>query len=362
MDSLLQCPACTEKSAISTSHTHNRWWLLFGLFSVFVLLAGCEDSVDPFKGTELPYTIWGFLNAGTDTQFVRVFPIRDELIPDVNVDLDARVYSTDLTTGERREWIYERVDFDTLIEGHLYWSAFRAEHSHRYRLEVMSPEGEVTSSEITVPSEIEFHVDIRENSTKFPVRIIGDIPNLVGLRVTYNAVNVPPQLAWPVGTPIADAVALPVSIDYRNVVEQTDDGWEMLIDMRRDYTAVREVFRLNCLVTDELGSAPDLWLRGIEFAALAADSSWDPPGGEFDPNLLSVPGTFSNVTNGYGFFGAGQAISQGWTPTVNVSLDAGFNFEAQCQGISPVPIPSCMDPPVPCVGERLPGLWRIWLR
>ncbi len=338
------------------------------LFIAFLLLGsllatqGCEESVDAIVGTEIPYTIWGFMNAGADTQTVRVFPIEDDLIPNSSIPLDAKVFSTDLTTGERREWTYEKVRFDSLISGHIFWSPFRAEYQHRYRLEVVRSDGNMSSAEATVPSEVQFDIGINDGSTKIPVTITGDIPNLVGLRVTYNALNVPPRQAFPVGTIIQPAVSFPVSIIYDNALIEQENQWSIEIDMARDFIAVNQIYGANCLITPTTGSAPDIWLRTIEFTALAADSSWAPPGGIFDPNVLAVPGTFSNVENGYGFFGAGQGIRYEWTPNQSALLTAGFNFIPKCPGLFPTDIPECREPPEPCIGDNLADVWRIWLR
>ena len=345
-----------------------HWWrksrrvFVALLLDVLQALTGCQESVDPFVGSAIPFTVWGFMNAGADTQYVRVFPVTDHLIPDPGAGIDARVFSTNLTTGERREWAYEAVRFDSLISGHFFFSPFRAEHEHRYRLEVVRSDGETSSVEVTVPSEVDFDIQVNLGSTEIPVEIRGEVPNLVGLRVTYHAVNVPPMLAWPDGTPIAGAVQLPVTIIYDDIAARVDGGWRFVIDMARDYAGVQSVYGRNCLITVSEQSAPDIWLRKMEFTALAADSTWDPPGGVFDPNILSVPGTFSNVDNGYGFFGAGQGVRLDWTPTVTTSLAAGYNFEPRCRGLFPRNEPECWNPPIPCVDESLRDLWRLWLR
>ena len=346
-----------------------EWFAGKGIVNASVILlaagviVGCQESVNPFVGSEIPFTVWGFMNAGSDTQYVRVFPISDQLVPDRSETIDAEVFSTDLTTGQRRQWSYDRVQFDSLIQGHIFWSPFRAEHEHRYTLEVIRSDGATSSATVMVPPPVDFRIDVDSSaSTVIPVRIAGDVPNLIGLRVSYHAVNVPPAKAWPVGTQVAAAVQLPVSILYDNVVRRESDAWHLEIDLVRDFVAVQTFFDFNCLITSERGSAPDIWLRGVEFSALAADSSWAPPGGVFDPNLLSVPGTFSNVDNGYGFFGAGMGFRHEWTPTTDVALAAGYSFEAQCNYLSPVESSECMDPPVPCVGDNATDLWRIWLR
>ena len=342
---------------------HARWVLVPVLIlGVLATFSGCDESVDPIIGSDIPFTLWGFLNAETDTQYVRVFPVTDQLIPNPDERLDARVFSTNLTTGERREWTYEAIRFDSLISGHFFWAPFRALHKHRYRLEVVRSDGETSSVEVTVPTEVDFDIQVDLGGTDIPVEIRGDAPNLVGLRVTYHAVNVPPQLAWPAGTPIAGAVQLPVTIVYDTQVEQAEGGWRVVINMARDFVGVQSVYGANCLITVSEQSAPDIWLRQMAFTALAADSTWAPPDGVFDPNILAVPGTFSNVENGYGFFGAGQGIGLDWTPSVQTSLAAGYNFEQKCTGLMPRNVPECWNPPIPCVDENLRDPWVLWLR
>lgn len=341
----------------------NVEWILrlVVLSGVIAVLSGCEESVDPIIGSEKPFTVWGFMNAGADTQYARVFPVREELVPSREEGIDARVFSTNMMTGVRREWSYEVVQFDSLIEGHVFWAPFRAEHDHRYRLEVIRSDGATSHVEVTVPSEVNFQINVDQGSTRIPVRITGDVPNLIGLRVIYHAVNVPPKLAWPPDIYLAGAVQLPVAVSYDYLIRREQHQWAVDIDMVRDFGVVQEAFEFNCLVTEEGGSAPDIWLRQMEFRALAADSTWAPPGGVFDPNILSVPGTFTNVENGHGFFGAAQELRYTWTPDMEVALNSGFNFRVFCDFLFAREVPECMNPPMPCVGERQPDLWRIWL-
>lgn len=337
--------------------------ILVVLFAALVA-AGCDESVDPIAGSDVPFTVWGFMNAGADTQYVRAYEVTDQLIPDTAATIDAEVFSTDLTTGERRQWTYRKVRFDSLITGHVFWSPFRAEHEHKYRLEVIRSDGAVSRAEVTVPSEVTFVINAAENSVIANVRIEGEAPNLVGPKVTYRAINVPPPTAWPPGTPVHPPVLHPVVVSYEDALRPTQDGWTLAINMITDTLHVRNAFRRNCLITPPGGSAPDVWLREIEFSFVAANSSWNPPGGVFNPDELAVPGTMSNVDNGYGFFGAGHGVRYRWTPSLEARLHAGYSADAQCTEGSgtPLPVARCMDPPIPCIGEDPLSVWQNWLR
>ena len=325
------------------------------------LVAGCEESVDPIIGSEYPFTLWGFMNSGADTQYVRVFPISGDIGFDSTSSLDARVFSTDLTTGEQREWDYKTVRFDSLGSGHVFWSPFRAEFEHRYRLEVVRSDGAASVVEVTVPPEVDVELDVYLQGVSIPIRIEGDTPNLVGPKVTYNAINVPPSNAWPPGTPIFPPVLHSVTVPYDDELRTTSDGWRLTVNMVNDTAAVFGDFRANCLITSPRFSAPNVWLRSMEFSVVAADSAWRPPGGVFDPNVLAVPGTMSNVENGYGFYGAGQGIRHEWAPTPEAREQAGYNFGARCQRM-PSDTDMCRHPPIPCIGENYEDVWTLWLR
>lgn len=336
-------------------------FMLIGILAAVGLVSGCDESVNPIIGSEYPFTIWGFMNSGADTQYVRVFPISDELALDSSASIDARVFSTNITTGERFEWNYKTVRFDTLGTGHVFWSPFRAEFEYEYRLEVVRSDGESSSATVTVPPAVEFEINEYSQGVTIPIRIVGDIPNLVGPKVTYHGINVPPSSAWPPGTPVHPPVLHSVTIPYDDELDSTPDGWRLTINMVADTAAVRGDFRTNCLITSPIYSAPNVWLRSMEFTVVIADSSWHPPGGVFDPDVLAVPGTMSNVENGYGFYGAGQGIRHEWAPTPESREFAGYRFDARCQ-MGPFDADECRNPPIPCIGENLEDVWTLWLR
>ncbi len=314
------------------------------------LIGGCDSSVNPIIGSDLPFTIWGFMNSEADTQYVRVFPISGELITERGEEIDARVFSTNMTTGERRQWSYETVHFDSLSIGHVFLSPFRAEHEHRYRLEVIRSDGEMSSVQVTVPSRVDFEIDM-DGTFVYPVRITGDIPNLVAPRVKYEAINIPPA-GGRVFPPVVHSVVVP----YDGVARPIDGGWRLDINMVLDTAAVYTEFRGACLINSY---NPDVWLRSMEFTAVVGDSTWAPPGGVFDPDILAVPGMMSNVENGYGFFGAGQEIRHHWTPSVDSRLLAGYRFEPRCTPLNPTE--ACEHPPIPCIGERVLDIWQLFL-
>lgn len=312
------------------------------------LVAGCEAGVDPVVGEERPFTLWGIINSGADTQWVRVFPINDSTGFKDDVDLDAAVASTDLTTGDRRMWRYRKTIEDDGDVRHVFWSPFRAAHGHQYRLEVERADGAVSSATVSVPQAVEVELDVKTTAASMPVFIRGDSLNLIGVGMRYEATNLPPIKSLPEGRPPAPIVFFPVEVSYEGRGQRIPGGWRYSIDMERDVAEVRDAYEVNCLVTEKF---PDIALRRVEFHFIAASMAWDPPGGAFDPEVLISPNAFSNVENGYGFMGAGEVVRVRWTPVPSLRRFLGFRYEQAEYGF---------DIPVPCIGEDRDRLWDIY--
>ena len=324
---------------------HPTLRLVAGLFTAILValpLASCEQAIDPIIGEDRPFTLWGYFDANADTQKVRVFTIEQRLGTDRSGPIDAVVTSTDLTTGETHTWTDTEVAFNDSVTGHVFWVAFRPKYEHTYRLEARRSDGATSSVEVTIPPNIDVElVDPTERVT-IPVFIHGKPPNLVGVQVVYDAITMPPANPWPPGTAPPPAVRLPVSVSYTDEVEPTADGWKLEIKMRNDFSVVQDEFERNCLRSDLIA------LRRIDFRFLAADADWSPPMGSFDPNLLIEPGTFSNVDNGFGFYGGGYVSSSRWISKDNVLQSVGYVTSGPCP-LMPQNTPSCQLPPEPCL-------------
>ena len=306
-----------------------------------LLLLGCDEDFYPFVGEERPFTLWGYMDAGADTQKVRVFSIEARPGLDRAGPIDAVVTSTDLDTDEQRRWHDSEVVFEDGSVGHVFWSAFRAEHGHRYRLEVARSDGAVSRVEVTVPGPVEVEIDTETARTAIPVQILGTPPRLVKVEVEYNTWTVPAANPWPPGTPSGLSYNFPVAFSYTDRLDSIAGGWETEINMVTDFPGIQDAFERNCLANLLIT------IRRIEFRLLVATEDWDPPGGTFDPEVLAEPGTFSNVENGFGFFGGGFSVIERWVPPPNALRAAGFTFEAPC-AFGAQDIPECQPHIEPC--------------
>lgn len=276
-----------------------------GLIGILLVLltAGCEEAVDARVETNLGVSAYGFFNADSDTQAVRIYTIDPTLELTGSEPLDVHVTSTDLTTGEMVVWQDSVVQFFGGRVGHVYWSAFRAEHEHRYRFEAERP-GKVTAvAEATVPAFTEpmFRSDIASGYPRQGVAW-NPAPRINGVRAIYRFLD------------FRD-----VSISYQGQQRRLDGGWIIEVDVRRDADRIRSIMRT------ELGSSFAATLLSIDVRAVVSNEEWFPSGeGVYDADLLVEPGTFSNVTNGFGFVGAGFRTALSWVPPDEVVRLMGF--------------------------------------
>lgn len=287
---------------------------------VLVLLAaltwaGCEESVDAVVGTDKTFTLYGALTPETDTQWVRVYPIENRLVPTENEPLPASLVSENLETGSTRTWRDSVITEPDGRFAHVYWAPFRAEYGRTYRLTVeRTSEGQGSSRvEAKVPDSSRIELGEAEvlGSARQNVFIRGNIPHLTKVQVVYDVKFGPGQLA---------ATTTEVALDYDDAPERTDDGWKMLIALSRDFDRVQQRLQERGIFNQTFG----VILIEMRIEMLAVNDAWDPPGGTFDAELLVQPGTMSNVEDGFGFVGAGYGLEHEYLPPDSVLQDAGF--------------------------------------
>ena len=132
------------------------------LLASFVKL-GCSDDtiITPFSDREAYFTLFGFISTA-DTQLVRVIPVRNELERDQTAtSLDVTVQTTRKSDGAVEEWQQvlpelENGDrglaFSDSSFGHVFRATFTPFVGETYLLEVIRPDGKMSSAEVTIPA------------------------------------------------------------------------------------------------------------------------------------------------------------------------------------------------------------------
>ncbi len=288
------------------------------LVLTMVLLAGCEETANPFVGIEEPYTLFGYLNPRSDRQQLRVIPIAQQ-IGDEPPQIDAAVTSIDLTTGEEVVWrdTYELLSDST--HGHVFTAGFRPAYQTPYRITVRRSDGATSSVSVTTPVDVRVVPEPNTVPAVLSYRLESDaFPNVVQADMQYGSLRHQPAAS---GLP---PIFFPVSVSYRGKEAEAAGGWRFTVDIRDDYRVIEDTFDAHCLTREYID------VRTMRFVVFVGNDAWLPPGDVFDPEVLAQPGTFSNVVNGFGFVGAGYASSFNAIQPGDVLQAAGFAIDPPC--------------------------------
>lgn len=275
-----------------------------------ISFGACDEEVTDLSLNDSPFSIYGFVNPGADTQFVRVFAVTDRPSAHEPGPLNAEVRYVDLATGASYPARDSTAAFGEERSGHVFWMAFRAAYDRGYRVEVRGDGGITAHATVHTPPPSE--VVMLEGFTRFDPEERGRIPVLpVMVRGTGGLLQrieaVYHVEAHNIGRNFH-------AIPYDASVETRSNGWQVELDLVQDYHTIyaewEEEYRLH---EDELRRQGVECCRvefyGLEVRAAVVDSNWSPPGGVYDPELLVQPGTMDNVENGFGFIGAGYEES-----------------------------------------------------
>lgn len=285
-------------------------WILILLF----LTAGCEEGVDPVLETDEVFSMYGYLNPREDVQAVRVYSIDGILEPAVDQPLDATVTSINRRTGESIVWRDSIVTFHNTRIGHVFYARFRPDHGTPYTLTVTNSDGDGSTVDFSVPPEGQAEIkDVLSLRRNVVVRLTwSDAPRIINTRVTY-AVKVP----FPDGS---DTTTVRVVLKSGRAEENANGTWTVTILPSDDIGAIFTVLQVRP------GRTPVI-LDDIKVEAFVVSEEWESPIGVFDSELLVQPGTFSNVTNGFGFVSGGYFDSFTFKLDDEAALNAGFSLE-----------------------------------
>ncbi len=280
-------------------------YLFLYIVASFVLAIGlgaCEESVNPILESDQQFTIFGTLDMDQDTQYVRVIPIRRTLETDASAPLNVTFTSTDLVAGETITWRDSLVGFPDGSFGHVFYTPLRLRPGHTYRVEVRSPDSDiVTSAETTLPAEPQAIVMPEE------VEFILTTQVRASQQILWQGLSQEPYSIeqWYRFFTVEDFSFRDIQLPYvplNGPAEGQADTWEITLNLVRDRDTMETFIELNESTS----------LAGLGLRITLLDEAFVPPGGVFDPDVLSQPGTLSNVENGFGFVGSIGRFSVEW--------------------------------------------------
>ena len=159
------------------------------------LATGCDHPFEPFQEDALgPYSIFGYLDLHADTQWIRVMPVRHQLLPGA-APIDAVVTLEHGATGRvvtLRDSVFAFTDnrLDGEAYAHNFWTTEPLEPGATYRLEAIRSDGETTTATVEMPPELVVHIEFWEVpevvDTWEPRQMFGQSDHLLYVDVIYT--------------------------------------------------------------------------------------------------------------------------------------------------------------------------------
>ena len=285
-----------------------------GLTGLGCALFGCDESVDPFVESERYFSVYGTLDMNADTQWVRVVPIDTTIFVGGDDAVDAQVSSTDASTGIRTEWTDSLFVFRDGSLGHVFFAPVRVQAGHSYRLEFSKSDGRTAFAETTMPG--------------IPSASVGEIRRIILsnggveiiLPITWMGIDKPPAevQTWYRFSSSGRSNFRDFRFEYPTADFDDEPGWKIVARLSTDRQTIIEQILPN-----------DFFFLGMGMRVVVLDEKFVPPGGVFDPDVLSRPGSFSNVENGFGFIGSIGRFDVRWVVDPQTARDLGYVLPKQ---------------------------------
>lgn len=248
-----------------------------------LLAAACDESFEPLAPSDLAFSVFGYLDASADTQWIRVMPVRPLRVapPDT---LHATVTLEHLGTGriiELRDSLFRfssASDSGLGGEGmyvHNFWTQETIEPGATYRFVATREGKEPAEAVVEIPRDYEVEVEIKQSSAPpretDHLRIAGvkHLPFLTAVTYFYDDCGQSAS-AVPYGGRSADDEAHLIAITKALVTPRIACG-------------------------DPVVEKRELWVVG-------SAAAW-PAGEGYVPGGLGVSSRAYNVTNAVGFLG-----------------------------------------------------------
>lgn len=246
------------------------------------LFASCDTSIEPFKEADLYFSIWGYLDAGADSQFVRVSPLRRSISLG-DQDIDATVMLEDVESGTKTI-LRDSVFVFGQKTVHNYWSDVLLEHEKIYRLSVANSAGDVSDAVVTLPKAfpdpdiaLQGGMFVPPEDTSLVIKISG-VDRIAGIKIVYQ-----------LGTPSEGSPTEYYEASYLDRVVVWPDVLAVVMIPYDEF--FRNTFSDSCPFVS------DAWV-----VVASAGPDW-PDLLNIDDETLARPGVVTNINNGVGFLG-----------------------------------------------------------
>ena len=260
-----------------------------------VLLGSCNTDFNPIQENDFHFSVFGFLDAAADSQFIRITPLRDSIALTPGRPLDATVTLEHPASGRKTTFRDSLFTFQTDLAERIaynFWSAEPIEHDAIYRLAVTRSDGAASTATITMPPafpdpELLLPEQRGTPSISFTAAIrIAGVERLADLRIvfTYRQPGQGPE------------TANTLTLSYLDRLTTLPTGLGVAFRPYNDFFSSVS----GCPIVDD-----------VQVLIAAAGPDW-PDFLSLDDETLALADVVTNVENGVGFIGGVSSKKLPW--------------------------------------------------
>jgi hypothetical protein len=255
-----------------------------------VLAGGCESPFEAFEeNTAGPFSVFGHLDLRADTQWIRVMPVRQNLLLEPK-PIDAVVTLEHLASGRSvtlKDSLFRFADPRLESEGYVYnfWTTERLEPGASYRLRAVRSDGASTMATVVMPADLELTLLYSEALVDSGLADVGRV-RVRAEHVLYT------DVIYEIWHTVEEKPAEPIVRRERR--DSSDIAGTQYLRVLQDSLRFPHSLPVRALRD----------MRRLELRLAVARSDWP-----FAPGLshaeIALPGNApSNIENGIGFVGA----------------------------------------------------------
>ncbi|MEX2601755.1 MAG: hypothetical protein WD355_08915 [Balneolaceae bacterium] len=274
---------------------------------ISTLFIGCNEVFEPWQENDrYHFSIYGYLDASADTQWVRVMPVREDLLYQPG-PIDAVVTLENLESGETVVMNDSLFEYEHSVYAYNFWTSESLNPGDSYRIRVLRSDDAISSAVTTLPND--FPTPIIRNLEREDQIIIEGAERLVDFRIIH-------YLQF---HNTDDEYMIPFS-HLQDTLRMVSGGYMIINDPRDDMNRLSQYF----------GMTPRTITHQQIFIVSGGPGFHFFPG--IDEKIVALPEGISNVTNGTGYLAG--VVSK--TIPYQSCLQLGTSNPAPCQ-LDPYP-------------------------
>lgn len=255
------------------------------------MINSCEDTFEPFEvNDKFFFTMYGFLDASADTQWVRISPVRGTFdapaeIPDMEVTIE------DMSDGSSILMNKKLVQFGNQFNAINVWTDEKLKSGNTYQIQASNPNGTKSEVAVTIPDPFPVPKLLTITVPGLPpdfFLLIEDVERLADVQSRWH---------YRLSTPFWEEERFHVFSLKESVSE--DERVESSYRLELDPDKEKELIMESSLVLSIPGGEIE-FLENQYFVA-SAGPEWDENVSNLEDLIYTLPDGFSNVEDGLGY-------------------------------------------------------------